>query len=464
MGYLEVSADAGVTRRGDAMRNILSLIVLTTLLLLLWGYWAQIRPAAERMPAQAGQAAPARPLLAFEPSKVSRVEFRQGASTQFSLKRGEGQAWGLVQPFEAKSDTYLTERALTILAKFVVAQSVSSTPESLGQYGLGPEGSVTTVVLEEDGARRWLELGGPSVNGTLSYARSSDWPGVVLISNEHFRSVPREAADLLDRRIFPLAQDPLRTIQVTHGGATLTLEAGGTGWMIAAPFRTAADARVMSEWLKRLAGLSASNTLPLTAAGGRRVAARSLGTIRMVAGQTGVETVFLRDGPVILVQRSDQPALLFELPPDTAAILFPEPFSLRDKHLVQGETEALAGVEVRHDGRAVPWTRTASGWVKAGQPSPGEGSERMGRWLADLHLIEGSAAVPTLESCRVDAHSRWTVSLRTRDGRPAQSLQFARTKACGDVATLPTGEWVRLSRTDLLNELAAVHAREGGRG
>lgn len=447
------------------MRNILSLVVLTALLVLLWGYWAQIRPVAERMPAQAGQAAPARPLLAFEPDKVARVEFRRGATPLFSLKRGEGQAWFLDRPFEAKSDTYLTERALTILRKSMVAQTVSDKPESLQQYGLGPDTSAITVVLEEGGLARarWLELGGPSVNGALSYARSSDWPGVVLVSNEHLRSLPSDAADLLDRRIFPLAQDPLSTIRVTHGETALTLEAGGTGWMIESPLRAQADDRVMSEWLKRLAGLTASGVQTRAAAGGRLGAAKPLGAIRMAAGQASVETAFLRDGPALLAQRSDQPALLFELPAETLAILFPEPFSIRDKHLVPGDAWTVTRVEVRHDGRAIPWSKTTNGWAREGRVPSTDESERMARWVGELRLAEGSAVVPALGPCRVDARARWTVVLRAQNGRAAKTVELARTKACGDVATLPTGEWVRLPRAELLDELAAVHGQEGGR-
>jgi len=445
------------------MRNILSLVVLTVLLVLLWGYWAQIRPVAERMPAQAGQAAPARPLLAFEPDKVVRVEFRRSATSSFSLRRGEGQAWFLDRPFEAKSDTYLAERALTILRKSMVTQTVSDQPESLQQYGLGPDTAATTVVLEGDGPARWLELGDPSIHGALSYARSSDWPGVVLVSNEHLRSLPADAADLLDRRIFPLAQEPLHTLRVTHGGIALTLEAGGTGWMIESPLRAPADGRVMSEWLKRLAGLTASGVQTLAKAGKRLSTAKPLGAIHMAAGQTGVETTFLRDGPAILVRRSDQPALLFELPAEALAILFPEPFSIRDKHVVPDDGGPVVQVEVRHDGRTIPWSRTATGWARAGQAPSGGESDRMARWLTELHLTEGRAAVPALGPCRVDARARWTVVLRAQDSRTAKRVELARTNACGDVATLPTGEWVRLPRAELLDELAAVHGQEGGR-
>ncbi len=290
----------------------------------------------------------------------------------------------------------------------------------------------------------------------MIYARSSERDGIVLVPKDSLQALPKEATDLLDQRIFPIALDPLRTIEVARDGARLTLQAGGTGWMLTAPIRTRADTQVMTEWLKRLAALTAAAVrLPDTGAGRRALRTR-LGSIRMAAGQTSLTAELFRRGDAILVRRSDQPALEFELPAAQLPLLFPDAFALRDKHLIQG-ADPITAVEFRNRDRVLSWIRTPRGWVRAGiAPTadlPERQAERLERWLTDLRLAAGSAPVPTLIRCRPQESSRWVVTLRGPGRQVVGRMALARTKSCGDVATLPTGEWVRLPQPDLLNEI-----------
>src|SRR5206468_11433428 len=104
------------------MRSHLTFIILALTLTALGTYWAQVAPLAEKERDHSGHTPKAQPLLTFDPAKVVSLEIRQGFGSAISVRRHGKEGWFLESPFDARADTYLVDRALTVLSLVSVAQ------------------------------------------------------------------------------------------------------------------------------------------------------------------------------------------------------------------------------------------------------------------------------------------------------------------------------------------------------
>lgn len=223
--------------------------------------------------------------------------------------------------------------------------------------------------------------------------------------------------------------------------------------MMESPTRAPADHQVMTEWLRRLGSLTAAAVHPSQPGMNTHLPGVPVGSVQMAAGQVSLAADFYQAGDAIVVRRSDQPALRFELPARVLPLIFPDPFTLRDRHLIRTEAAAISLIELGHQDRPDKFVRTRDGWARDNRPLSREQSDAIERWVADLHLSEGSAPLPTLAGCGIRAPTRWGLTLRGANGELVGRLELARTRSCGDVATLPSGEWVRLQGTSLIDDL-----------
>lgn len=436
------------------MRNYLSLTLLAVILMLLGGYWIQVRSVIKPMAALAENSPQAGPLLKFDPDEVVNFQIQRGRNPVISVKRQGDKEWSLESPFHARADGYLVERVLTVLRLLTVKQTVRQEEIDLAQFGLDHEDSLIKVIVETNHTRHWTELGDVSSSGAIRYARSGDIQGIALIEQKSIHTLPHGPGELLDRRIFPLAQETLHTIEIKDTTRSVILQAGDKEWMIESPLQARTDYQVMTEWLQRLAGLSASAVHPSDSQTGSQLPGSWIGSLRIAAGEVSATANVFRTRDRIIIHRSDEPSLQFEILPEMISTIFPDLFTLRDKHILQAEPSAFAFVEFRQYGHSVGLIRTKTSWTYNGQLIPPDQAEVMEHWLMELSLSEGSSLIPLPRQCGIAVPWQWELRLRDQKSHLLGRLQLARTQSCGDVATLPSGEWVRLQTTSLIDRLS----------
>jgi hypothetical protein len=435
------------------LKLLLPTLGLSLLLVVLLLYWDQVRTLSVKTSRQAEEKLQAKPALTFEPANVKAFRIRNGQKLLFAARMNEDRTWLLESPFQAPADAYAVDRALTILSSVKTLRPVATEAASLTDFGL--EAPPIFIELEEDAGLQWLAVGKASPRGDSYYARSSQSNEVVLVPQKEIRLLPQNPSELLDLRVVPLIQDPLHTIEVRQGAVSIRLQATTDGWTIQAPIRAAADRHVMSEWLFRLTALRASTVNPKDAWEGRRAEFSRLGTMRLAAGNVGQSVEFFRAGGVLLARRSDHPSLWYELAGQDASVLLPDVFSLRDKHLIIGiEPRSVMTLEIQHNNHHVErLVRQRQGWKLNEQQLSSNQAQSVERWLSDLNLSQWSELLGQPARCSIGAAGRKEIVLRGRTGQVLDSLNIARTQACGDVATTSRGEWVRLQDAGLIDQL-----------
>lgn len=432
------------------MRSVFSLVGLTLVLAGLCAYWWHLRTTAESDPGRP----PAPPMLQVDAALVARMHIQVGAEQTITVRHDSNGAWHLESPLQAPADTYLTERVLIIMNRMPAVRAVSDGDADLAQYGLDPP--QTRITVETPQATHWLALGKSSATESLVYARSSGLAGVHLVPQDKVRALPKHPADFLDPRLFPIARDPLHTIEAKLGAVSFRLQSGAGGWSMVAPVRSAADHQAMAEWLQRLRNLEFVGVRPRSSGKERRPVGRWIGTLRLSAGTVSLTGEFFQAGDALVVRRSDLPSLEFELSGDVLNTIFPNLFTLRDKHLTLEGPDAVTVVEVLHRAQHVRLERHADGWSRQGRPPSAEGSDAVRQWLTELQLTQVESVLDRLDSCRALPGSRWKVLLRGARARDVAEVELARTERCGDAATLPTGEWAKLPTTWLIDRLPGL--------
>jgi len=434
------------------LKQLLPILGLSLLLVLLWLYWDQVRTLSVQATSQADEALQAKPALAFQPANVKAFRVRNGQKLFIAARMNEDRTWLLETPFRAPADANMIDQALGILSRVTAARPVTGETASQADFGLQEPQIV--VEVEEDASQHWLAVGKASPRGDSYYARSSQSSRVVLVPQKEIRLLPQNPSELLDPRVVPLVEDPLHTIEVTQRGVSMRLQATTDGWTIQSPIRAGADLHVMSEWLYRLTALRASKVFSMELRDGGPTEPSRLGTIRLSAGNVSHSVEFFRAGGTVLARRSDHPMLWYELAGPDASVLFPDVFSLQDKHLINVEPRSVMALEIRNNGHIVRLVRQEKGWELNSRPLSSVQVQSVERWLTDLQLSQWSEFLPDPGRCQIAPASRWRLGLRDRDGKMLAKVNMARTKLCGEIATISTGEWVRLQDTRIVDQLS----------
>jgi hypothetical protein len=312
------------------MKLYLPTIGLSLVLALFLTYWGQVRVFPIKNSVRAQAASQARPVLISEPAQVKAFRIRHGQELIISARMDKDRAWVLEGPFQVQADAYRVDRVLGVLSRVTMARLVASEATNLEAYGLHEPHM--SIEIEEGANGQWLAVGTAAPVGDTFYAQSSQSEQIVLVPQKEILLLPKSPSDLLDLRVVPLAQDPVHTIEVRHGTASIRLQATSDGgWTMHAPFRAAVDRRVMAEWLDRLKALSASKVSPQDAHEGSSSRASRVGSITLTAGYASQSVEFFQASSRTLARRSDQPNLQYELADQDISMLLPDLSHFRHK-------------------------------------------------------------------------------------------------------------------------------------
>jgi hypothetical protein len=92
------------------------------------------------------------------------------------------------------------------------------------------------------------------------------------------------------------------------------------------------------------------------------------------------------------------------------------------------------------------------------RPVSRESGGAMESWVKELEQAQGVEVIAALERCGAKSPSQWDVTVRGYEGQVLGRVKFARTSACGDVATLPSGEWIKLQNSALIDRMPSTRA------
>jgi hypothetical protein len=312
------------------MKLYLPTIGLSLVLALFLMSWGQVRMFPVKNSVRAQEASRARPVLIYEPAQVKAFRIRHGQELIISARMNENRAWMLEGPFQVPADAYRVDRVLGILSRVSMARLAASEATNLEEYGLHEPHM--SIEIEEGADGLWLAVGTAAPVGDTFYAQSSESEQIVLVPQKEILLLPKSPSDLLDPRVVPLAQDPVHTIEVRQGTASIRLQATSDGgWTMHAPFRAAVDRRVMAEWLDRLKALSASKVSPQDGHEGSSSRTSRVGSITLTAGYASQSVEFLQASSRTLARRSDQPNLQYELADEDISMLLPDLSHFRHK-------------------------------------------------------------------------------------------------------------------------------------
>lgn len=212
-------------------------------------YWME--PAREKKESVKGR------LWAVEPKDVESLTIKRKGETVRIRRTDTG--WELLEPVKTRADRGAVDGIVTTLVTARVDREVAATPGKLDEFGLAPP--ETEVTLEVKGrAPLALLLGGKSPTGAWLFAKESDKPAVVALSEVVARDLAKPVTELRDRTVLAFDRKGVGQIDLQLPGEAITLESVEAGkWRISKPRALPADPDVVADFLEKLDGAKAKD-------------------------------------------------------------------------------------------------------------------------------------------------------------------------------------------------------------
>lgn len=185
-------------------------------------------------------------LWRFESDQIAELRVKRG-DEEHRLKR-EGNAWKIVEPFEAPLPAEQVKTLVEDVARVRAERVAAHSAKDLKDYGLDKPTLVLTLKPEEkkekpDPAKpeRVLLVGkADEKDPKARYAKLADNDAIFVLSAKVVGAVDRGPLDLLDRTILTLERSDLTRIQRDGTGGKLTFQREKGDWRVvegpAAPF------------------------------------------------------------------------------------------------------------------------------------------------------------------------------------------------------------------------------------
>lgn len=197
-------------------------------------------------------------ILAFNRGEVTRVDITHRGQL-LSAERGEDPTqWKVVKPAPYKTDWDRLSDFLDKLQFAKVKEFLTGAPKSRAPYGLDQPTRVTLWTgKEKDRTSKALLLGklDPAKNGV--YAMRPGEPGVFLVGEEIWTTLPKTLADLRDKTVLEYDRDKVTKLELESPKGRVVLAKDGEKWQISEPERQKADDGEVSSLLWKVKDLKA---------------------------------------------------------------------------------------------------------------------------------------------------------------------------------------------------------------
>jgi len=201
-------------------------------------------------------------ILAFERKEVKGIEVRARgqilAAEESTASGAAGAEWRMTAPVQVKADR---ERISAFLEKLggKIREFVEENPKDLARYGLDRPTEVRLLIgQEKDRSTRVLLFGKVEPSKKGLYAMRQGDPSVFLLDAETWAALPQTAADLRDKTFFAFDRSKVERLELESPKGKVALVKQGDRWLVAAPVQARADEGAVSNLLRRLQDLRAT--------------------------------------------------------------------------------------------------------------------------------------------------------------------------------------------------------------
>ncbi len=264
--------------------------------------------------------------------------------------------WEVVSPFKWKANPYAVEQLLFQLqrlsweSRFPVSGLDDST-QSLESYQL--HDPPIRLTLQSGSTRIVLPLGAPTGVGNRLYMMSPDGDYVYVVPRGVLDSLQHDLEAFLDRRVFDLAVEEARALQIQDRAASsvrVRLERNQDRWRFVSPIETAADPDRVEAFLRDWQALEVEDFLEADASSENL----SGNSIRLTLEGTGArETLILRppddsgEAPDHFLGRREAWPTLFRIRADRVDELRSVQEDLREKRVLAQTSKDWSSLEIQ---------------------------------------------------------------------------------------------------------------------
>ncbi len=189
------------------------------------------------------------------PSYVTRFDIKPNDKPMLSLTR-EGSEWIIRKPALARADWLKVSAVLDSFFSARIKQFVSESMSDPAAYGVGEDEAVLWVGVwqgnEQEG--EVVLFGKPAdTQREMLYAHRKGSSSIYAVEKRKVDMLGVSAAELRDSRLYFMAADRARSVQLDVGDKTLRFDSDdGNKWNIVKPHQWPADVRVVTDLLNRL--------------------------------------------------------------------------------------------------------------------------------------------------------------------------------------------------------------------
>jgi hypothetical protein len=197
-------------------------------------------------------------VLAFETRNVKGIEIapRQGPPVSAELKGTDD--WRLTAPAAVAADREQISALLESLKGARIKEFVTESPGTLSEYGLDrPMRLALWLGEEKERAQKALRFGSVAPDKQAVYAQREGEPGVFLVEEGFFKTLPTSVTALRDKTVFAFDRTKVERIELDGPKGKVALQVEGGAWRLTAPTALAADDTAVNQLLFKTRDLKA---------------------------------------------------------------------------------------------------------------------------------------------------------------------------------------------------------------
>lgn len=207
----------------------------------------------EKKPQDAG-AKTEEKLVAVKSAEVQKLTLKRDAET-LTFKRDDKGEWMIVEPLEAKADTFEVNGLVDAFADLKIDRVVEKTGGDPKKYDI-PKREVSLWMKGLDKPVRVL-LGPPNKIDATVYAQKEGDPRIVLLPSTLTTPLEKKLFDFRQKDVFKFETKDVTAIAVAAKGARWDAAKKDDEWMLLAPLKALAKESKITGLLDSLSGLRA---------------------------------------------------------------------------------------------------------------------------------------------------------------------------------------------------------------
>jgi hypothetical protein len=324
----------------------------------------------------------------LQTDKVTELSIR-GPKGEVRVKKGEGDRWYLVKPWEDRADDNRVGSLLSSLKELKAQKEVAGADADLSAFGLAtPE-----AVVKTSGEEVSLAIGSENPAKDSRYVRAGDGP-VRLSPASMLSGFLGDPSDLRDKDLlesFPWAR--LQSVEIRPAaGDAIQLVKKDQKWQIRAPIQAEADPQAAEQVAEKLHYARIDTFLEPTADDEKKLAGGLTVTLK-AEGESEPVTVRLAevDGKV-WAERSGRKAL-FTVNKDVLAAFQVKPEELRRRRPALVQPWKAKKIELTRGQETRLYEKSDKGWERSGEALAGAERTALQDYLTALEKDKATAVV-----------------------------------------------------------------------